>query len=243
MNTGMLLLFSDCFYAVSRSPSLAFSFPFTLSLFKLESVEAIKPYRAKKKLELNVEKGDIIILQEKEHAPYVNDDAWLRGSIGLRNGYFKAGIAKTKTYKATSNMAAANKLLKSAATGGFQSKRPANLSLPNTAELIAGPTSPSSPTLTDWGSPGGIGGFSPPSFPTTRTKDDPFSPAGFSPSGISTGSFSPDGFPGGGGNGWAAAAAAAAGEEEGSTLDDFAPPANEMFAEDLNADFSNPLFG
>ena len=130
--------------ALPLSPSLFLS----LSLFKLESVEAIKPYRAKKKLELNVEKGDIIILQEKEHAPYVNDDAWLRGSIGLRNGYFKAGIAKTKTYKATSNMAAANKLLKSAATGGFQSKRPANLSLPNTAELIAGPTSPSSPIAT-----------------------------------------------------------------------------------------------
>ena len=220
------------------------------------------PYRAAKARELNVEKGDIIILQDKEHEPYMNDAAWLRGAVGMKNGYFKAGVVKMKTLKVRGKSPKGSSVDARAggagggaaltnALAGFQTKKPAALSLPNTADLIAGPDNNNgpagaapvaSPTLTDWGSPGGNRGFSPPSFPAT-TKMDPFSPAGFSPSGISTGSFSPGGFESGdgdfdasGGNGWAAGAA-----EE--TLDDFAPPANEMFADDLNADFSNPLFG
>ena len=66
-------------------------------------VEAAMPYKAKKKKELNVEKGSFIILQEKLDEPYKSDSAWLCGSIGIKKGYFKAHIVKKKASQVPGN--------------------------------------------------------------------------------------------------------------------------------------------
>ena len=56
--------------------------------------EAAMGYKAKKKKELNVAKGDFIILQEKTDEPYKSDSIWLCGTIGLKTGYFRAGVCR-----------------------------------------------------------------------------------------------------------------------------------------------------
>lgn len=62
--------------------------------------QAAIPYEPKKKKELKVARGDLIMVSPtKKHEPYKSSTAWLHGSIGLKSGYFPAGILAKSTPK------------------------------------------------------------------------------------------------------------------------------------------------
>ena len=62
--------------------------------------QAAIPYEPKKKKELKVARGDLIMVSPtKKHEPYKSSTAWLHGSIGLKSGYFPAGILAKPTPK------------------------------------------------------------------------------------------------------------------------------------------------